>query len=48
MPNCGPIFIFDHRDGENSLELVNDYGLLRWDFSAKPALSAVQNLLRIR
>jgi polysaccharide biosynthesis protein PslG len=48
MPNCGPIFIFDHRDGENPLELVNDYGLLRWDFSAKPALSAVQGMLHIR
>jgi hypothetical protein len=45
LANCGPIFVFDHRDGENSFDLVNDYGLLRWDFSPKPALSAVQALL---
>jgi hypothetical protein len=45
LPNCGPIFVFDHRDGEMSLEVVNDYGLLRWDFSPKPSLSAVQAFL---
>jgi hypothetical protein len=45
LPNCGPIFLFDHRDGERSLDSVNDHGLLRWDFSPKPALSAVQALL---
>jgi len=46
LPNCGPIFVFDHRDGENSLEVVNDYGLLRSDFSPKPALAAVQAFVK--
>jgi hypothetical protein len=48
LVNCGPIFIFDHQDAEDSLKLENDYGLLRSDFSPKPALGAVQPFLRIR
>jgi hypothetical protein len=44
LPNCGPIFVFDHQDGERSIDAVNHYGLLRSDFSPKPALSAVQAL----
>ncbi len=48
LPNCGPIFVFDHRDGDNPLEVVNDYGLLRSDFSPKPGLGAVQAFLKLR
>jgi hypothetical protein len=46
LPNGGPIFLFDHRDietGSNTVEF--SYGLLRSDFSPKPALAAVQRLL---
>ena len=43
LANCGPIFLFDHRDIETgSFVIENNYGLLRSDFSPKPALSAVK------
>jgi hypothetical protein len=46
LPNCGPIFVFDHRDFQTGSPNVEyNYGLLRSDFSAKPALGAVQRLL---
>lgn len=46
LPNCGPIFLFDHRDirtGSSNFE--HSFGLLRSDFTPKPSLGAVQPLL---
>ena len=49
LPNGGPIFLFDFRDVETgSRDVEYNYGLLRSDFSAKPALAAVQALLGAR
>jgi hypothetical protein len=49
LPNGGPIFLFDFRDVETgSRDVQYNYGLLRSDFSAKPALAAVQALLGVR
>lgn len=49
LPNGGPIFIFDHRDLETFSTTVDySYGLLRADFTPKPALAAVQRLLTPR
>lgn len=46
LANCGPLFIFDHRDIDSASNNVEfRYGLLRSDFSPKPALPAVQQLL---
>jgi hypothetical protein len=46
LPNGGPIFLFDFRDVETGSRNVQyNYGLLRSDFTAKPALAAVQALL---
>lgn len=47
LPNGGPIFLFDFRDVETGSRNVQyNYGLLRSDFTDKPALAAVQALLR--
>ncbi|MGV9800985.1 cellulase family glycosylhydrolase [Mycobacterium sp. NPDC003449] len=49
LPNGGPIFLFDYRDVDTgSRDVEFNYGLLRSDFTAKPALAAVQALLRDR
>lgn len=38
----GPLFIFAGRDsGLDPADIEQNFGLLRWDFSAKPALAAV-------
>ena len=46
LHNGGPIFLFDFRDVETGSRNVQyNYGLVRSDFTAKPALAAVQALL---
>lgn len=46
LHNGGPIFLFDFRDVETGSRNVEyNYGLVESDFTAKPALAAVQALL---
>ncbi|WP_185976006.1 cellulase family glycosylhydrolase [Mycolicibacterium sp. 018/SC-01/001] len=46
LHNGGPIFLFDFRDVDTGSRNVEyNYGLVRSDFTAKPALTAVQALL---
>lgn len=46
LQNGGPIFLFDFRDVETGSRNVEyNYGLVQSDFTAKPALAAVQALL---
>ncbi len=47
LPNGGPIFVFDHRDiNTGSSNTEENYGLMRTDWTAKPALASVRALIR--
>nr|WP_296778779.1 cellulase family glycosylhydrolase [Rhodococcus sp. (in: high G+C Gram-positive bacteria)] len=44
---AGPIFVFDYRDSMTGSDIPDyNYGLVRSDYSPKPALAAVENLPR--
>lgn len=46
LPNAGPIFVFDYRDiNTGSGNTEENYGLIRSNYTPKPALSAVQGLI---
>lgn len=47
LPNAGPIFLFDYRDiNTGSGNTEENYGLIRSDFTPKPSLAAVQQLIK--
>lgn len=47
LPYAGPVFVFDYRDSLTGSPVPDyNYGLVRSDYSPKPALDAVRNLPR--
>ncbi|WP_245866099.1 cellulase family glycosylhydrolase [Rhodococcoides kyotonense] len=47
LPYAGPVFVFDYRDSLTGSDIPDfNYGLLRSDYSPKPAFDAVRNLPR--
>jgi hypothetical protein len=46
LPNCGPIFIFDFRDtNTGSTNVEQNFGLLRTNYSPKPAMATVRSMI---